>query len=243
MPTYNSSKTVCESIDSVLAQTYPNWELIITDDCSSDDTYALVSSYAKNDQRIKVFVNAINSGAGVSRNNSIENANGRYIAFLDSDDLWKNKKLELQISFIKDNNYQLVYSGYDKIDSNGNYISRIIPPAKVSYDRLLKSNVIGCLTALYDTHTLGKVYMPTIRKRQDMALWLKILKQTDYAYCIPESLALYREGHQSLSSNKVKILFTQWLFYRHYLKFDVFRSSYYFLNYIFYGLKKHGVKK
>lgn len=115
----------------------------------------------------------------------------------------------------------------------------IIPPSVTSYSELLKSNVIGCLTAVYDQEILGKMYMPLIRKRQDMALWLDILKKIEFAYCVPEVLAFYREGHNSLSSNKIKILSSQWEFYRGYLKFGIFRSAYYFSFYVFKALKKH----
>ncbi|WP_435945563.1 glycosyltransferase family 2 protein [Dryocola sp. BD586] len=243
MPTFNSAATIKESIQSVLEQTYPHWELLITDDCSTDDTLKIIQRFAASDSRIKFFQNKINSGAGVSRNNCIANALGRFIAFLDSDDMWQKDKLTRQVSFMLENKYYLTYTQYQKIDQYGNITGKIHPPQRVNYSELLKANVIGCLTAMYDTNRLGKVYMPTIRKRQDMALWLKILEEIDYAWCLQEELAFYREGHQSLSSNKIKILFSQWVFYKEYLKFNTIKAAWYFGFYIIRSIKKHGIKK
>lgn len=243
MPSFNSEKTITDSISSVLSQSYENWELLITDDMSTDGTKSIIEFFSAKDHRIKPFFNEKNLGAGCSRNNSITKSNGRYIAFLDSDDLWRNDKLEKQISFMKKNNYVLTYSEYKKINNDGDVFAHIVPPERVNYNELLKSNVIGCLTAIYDAEILGKVLMPSIRKRQDMALWLTILERIDFAYCISEPLAFYREGNASLSSNKMKILFTQWSFYRHYLKFSILKSAYYFSHYAIRAVKKHGVKK
>ncbi|MCT4706780.1 glycosyltransferase [Enterobacteriaceae bacterium H16N7] len=243
MPTFNSAKTVSESISSILNQTYTNWELLVTDDCSTDDTLEIIKNFAASDKRIKFFKNDINSGAGVSRNNSISQAEGRFIAFLDSDDMWQHTKLEEQVSFMLENEYYLTYTQYKKIDQSGSVTGYIQPPLRVNYSELLKANVIGCLTAMYDTKKLGKVFMPTIRKRQDMALWLKILEQVEYAWCIPKVLAYYREGHESLSSNKLKVMISQWQFYNNYLQFNNFKTAWYFSFYVIRSLKKHGVRK
>ncbi|MCX2869418.1 glycosyltransferase family 2 protein [Kluyvera cryocrescens] len=239
MPTFNSSSTVADSIKSVLEQSYSNWELLITDDCSTDDTLGIIQSFSDRDSRIKVFQNTENSGAGISRNNSISMAKGRFIAFLDSDDMWFKDKLFEQINFMLENDYALTYTNYIKVDENNNVKGEIHPPLDVTYQQLLKSNVIGCLTAIYDVDKIGKVYMPAIRKRQDMALWLKILQVIPKAHCLPKELAIYKEGHQSLSSNKVKILYSQWVFYRNYLNFGVLKSLWYFQFYIVKALKKH----
>jgi glycosyltransferase involved in cell wall biosynthesis len=239
MPSYNSSATIRASIESVQRQSYTNWELLITDDCSTDDTTDIVKELAQLDPRIKLFINERNQGAGVSRNNSIAVSKGRYIAFLDSDDLWVDSKLTKQIDFMQKNAVVLSYSRYQKIGNDYKLGKIIIPPEKVSYHELLKSNVIGCLTAVYDTSVFGKIYMPTIRKRQDMALWLKILERIDYARCVDGVLAYYREGHNSLSSNKMKILTSQWQFYRAYLGFNIIKSSYYFYFYMVRAILKH----
>lgn len=242
MPSYNSQETISESIISIIEQSYQEWELIITDDNSQDDTVKIIEQIAASEPRIKLYVLSENSGAGIARNNSIKHANGRFIAFLDSDDIWGKEKLSKQVNFMKDNDFSLTYTAYEKIDGKGLYRGAVIPPYKVNYKQLLKSNVIGCLTAMYDTRTLGKVYMPTLRKRQDMALWLLILSRIDYAYCLQEVLCKYREGHVSLSSNKLKVIFSQWDFYRKYLKFSLVKSSWYFSFYIVKALQKHRLK-
>lgn len=239
MPSYNSSENILSSVKSVLAQKYESWELLITDDCSTDDTLDIISDLSKNDERIKVFSLNKNSGAGAARNNSIEKAKGRFIAFLDSDDIWHEDKLLKQVEFMLGGHYALTYTAYSKINLEGQIKKEISPPPKVNYNELLKSNVIGCLTAMYDVSILGKIYMPLIRKRQDMALWLSILKKIDFAYCLNENLAFYREGHTSLSSNKFKILKSQWSFYHNYLEFNYPLSIYYFLNYIYRAMIKH----
>ncbi|MDT3641135.1 glycosyltransferase family 2 protein, partial [Cronobacter sakazakii] len=151
MPSFNSSATIEESISSVQRQTYKNWELLITDDCSTDDTVNIIKRYAANDPRIKFFTNETNLGAGVSRNNSIAESNGRYIAFLDSDDIWVEDKLQRQIRFMQDNNIAFCYANYQKISATGEKGKIIVAPSKVNYHELLKSNVIGCLTAIYDS--------------------------------------------------------------------------------------------
>lgn len=240
MPSFNSADTILASIQSVQRQSYTDWELLITDDCSTDETLAIIKSLAVDDHRIKLFINESNQGAGYSRNNSIAKSVGKYIAFLDSDDLWVDSKLSRQINFMEENEINFSFTQYQKI--NNDKLGKIItPPDKVSYHELLKSNVIGCLTAMYDASALGKLYMPTIRKRQDMALWLKILEQVDYAHCINEVLAYYREGHNSLSSNKAKILLSQWQFYRGYLGFNIVKSGYYFYFYAMRAVLKHKV--
>ncbi|WP_420299380.1 glycosyltransferase family 2 protein [Edwardsiella tarda] len=242
IPTFNSEKTIRDTIESVLRQSYKNFEVIIIDDSSSDRTVDICKWYSLQDKRIKFFINDDNYGAGFSRNAGISQANGRFIAFLDSDDIWHKDKLEKQISFMLINNYAFTYTGYQKITSSGELLSEIHPINRVNYSELLKSNVIGCLTAVYDTSVLGKMYMPTIRKRQDMALWLSILEKIDFAYCLSGVYAYYREGSNTLSSNKFKIIFSQWDFYRKYLKFGVIRSSYYFFHYLMKAFIKHKVK-
>lgn len=241
MPSYNSSATIRDSIESIQRQTYPHWELLITDDCSSDDTIDILKDIAASDPRITIFLNQKNCGAGVSRNNSIAKSSGKYIAFLDSDDLWLDSKLEKQVKFMCENRIFLSYTRYQKINTENVIGKIIVPPEKVNYSELLKSNVIGCLTAMYDAEKLGKVYMPVIRKRQDMALWLKILERVDNACCVNEVLAYYREGHNSLSSNKVTILAAQWDFYHNYLGFNILKSCYYFFFYIIRAFLKHKV--
>lgn len=233
MPAYNAEKYIAQSIASVVKQGYQNWELLITDDRSNDNTQQIVKQYSNQDSRIKLFVNEKNAGAGVARNNSIKQAKGRYIAFLDSDDLWMPEKLSKQISFMQSNKVPFSYTGYQKFTGDKKLLGKIIPPVETTYNELLNSNVIGCLTAIYDRQEIGKQYMPTIRKRQDMALWLHILKLTSKAVGIQESLAYYRVD-VGMSSNKIEILKWQWRLYREVEQLSVIKSLKHF---VIYGLK------
>jgi teichuronic acid biosynthesis glycosyltransferase TuaG len=236
MPSYNSSKTITQSINSILSQTYTNWELLITDDKSTDDSIDIISRYAAKDQRIKFFQNDENLGAGGSRNRSIKEAFGRYIAFLDSDDLWYSKKLEVQINFMLANNVSLSYTWYQKFSDEGDG-GVVKPQLVVSYQDLLYSNVIGCLTAIYDVEKLGKRYMPLIRKRQDMGLWLDILKDIDFAKAVPQILAKYRVD-SGMSQNKLSILKWQWAFYRNVVGLNLFQTIKCFGIYAYKGFIK-----
>lgn len=238
MPSYNAEKFIKESINSVLAQTYQNWELLITDDVSKDNTVSIVKQYAKNEPRIKLVEKTNNGGAGVARNDSILRARGRYIAFLDSDDLWMPEKLSKQISFMQHNKVPFSYTGYQKFTGDKKLLGEIIPPAETTYNELLNSNVIGCLTAIYDCQEIGKQFMPTIRKRQDMALWLHILKLTPKATGIQESLAYYRVD-VGMSSNKIEILKWQWRLYREVEQLSIIKSLKHFVIYALKGYLKY----
>lgn len=154
-PSYNSAAYIAEMIESILAQTYTNWELLITDDCSTDDSVKIIESYATKDSRIKLFRLASNSGAGIARNKSIEEARGRYIAFCDSDDLWKPQKLEKQVEFMQKNGYEFVYCKSDVIDTEGNVIAINNRVRRVSYFSTIIVNFIGTSSAIYDTRRIG----------------------------------------------------------------------------------------
>ncbi|BED87988.1 glycosyl transferase [Pseudoalteromonas sp. MM1] len=237
MPAYNAEDYISESIESVLTQSYKNWELLITDDRSTDTTQKIINEYAIKDHRIKLFINEQNGGAGVARNNSIKQAKGRFIAFLDADDLWLPEKLTKQISFMLKNNYAFTFTAYQKMEAE--HLKGVIsPPSTTTYKKLLSSNVIGCLTAVYDSGLLGKQYMPLIRKRQDMGLWLNILKQTPYAYSIPTVLALYR-ADSGMTQNKLKVLKSQWNLYREVQGLNILRSIKYFVVYALKGYLKY----
>ncbi len=237
-PTFNSEYFVKETIHSILNQTYSNWEMLITDDCSTDNTWNIINKYARKDSRIKVFRLQENSGAGAARNNSIKHASGRYIAFCDSDDQWTPDKLEKQIQFIQENNLALSYSSYRVIDEDGKEQGEVSAPQKVTYRTMLKNNYIGCLTAMYDTHKVGKVYMPEIRKRQDWALWLSILKKVPYALGIQENLAIYRDRSKSISSNKIDLIKYNWNIYRQVEGFSRIKATFYIVQFLFYYFKK-----
>ncbi|ENE5197856.1 glycosyltransferase family 2 protein [Vibrio parahaemolyticus] len=241
MPTYNSEKTVVESINSVLEQTYRNWELIIIDDKSTDDTWEIITKYSTLHSNIYTFQNGLNKGAGASRNTAIEKSKGRFIAFLDSDDLWMKEKLSEQIAFMLKNNYALTYTYYSRF-TNSKSFSVVSAPEFTTYKKLMYSNVIGCLTAVYDVHVLGKRYMPLIRKRQDMGLWLDILKDIPKAYCLPQVLAKYRMD-SGMTSNKLSVLSYQWRFYREVIGLSFPRSIFTFSIYAIKGTIKHRSKK
>lgn len=230
MPAYNCAKYIGASIESVIAQTYTNWELLITDDCSTDDTVEIIKRYAEQDKRIKLFIQERNGGAGLARNNSIEKAKGRYIAFLDSDDRWVANKLSKQISFMKEHEVVLSYSSYFKCDEESKCIGIVKCRKKVSYKDIVRNNYIGCLTIVYDSLSVGKMYMSDIRKRQDWSLSIAILKKCKVAYGLQEPLAIYRIRKNSISSNKIQLVKYNVLFYQ-----DVFGWSriYSFLFFLF----------
>lgn len=238
-PSYNSASFIAETIESILAQTYTNWELLITDDCSTDNTSTIVSNYMQKDSRIKFFQLTNNSGAGVARNNSIKEANGRFLAFCDSDDCWYPHKLEKQLTFMVNNGYEFTCTSYDCYNEAGNKkIGSIKCKKKITYWTLLKDNSIGCLTSIYDTFHIGKIYMPIIRKRQDWGLWLSIIKKTKTVYGLQDTLAKYRIRENSISSNKIEMLKYNYSLYKDVEGFGSVSSFFlltgYFLPYYFY---------
>lgn len=238
-PLYNSELYIKRTIESVKSQSYPFWEMLIVDDFSTDNGLQIVEEIGKHDNRIMVLKNSKNMGAALSRNKGIKAAQGEFIAFLDSDDQWHKEKLEKQISFMKKNEIGFTYTFYNHINEEGNEISVTNNlPLKVDYVSSMKSNKIGCLTAMYDVSVFGKVYMKDIRKRQDYTLWLQLLKKTKYAYCVPEILATYTVRKGSISSNKYSLIKYHWLIYRHIEKQSIFKSLYYLLYYIISRLSR-----
>ena len=239
-PMYNSEKFIDATIQSVQAQTYQGWEMIIIDDVSTDGSVEIVESFAVKDGRIKLIKLDSNKGPAVARNRGIKEASGRYIAFLDSDDLWHEEKLYKQLTFMKKNHHAFTYTGFEKINEAGEVIGVVIPyKEEVSYYDLLKSNHIGCLTAMIDLKKIGhKMYMPDIKKRQDQGLWLDVLKIIDNAYCLNEILAQYRIRKGSLSVNKIYNIKYQWKLYWEVEQLGFVRSMYYMFSYAWYGFIK-----
>lgn len=238
-PSYNSLKFIAKTINSVLDQTYQEWEMIIIDDCSSDASIDIIEKYIENDNRIKCIKLEKNVGPANSRNVGIQEAKGKYIAFLDSDDIWFPNKLEKQIEFMQKNDLSLTYSSYETIDENNLKINIRFVKEEISYEDMLKSNHIGNLTGIYDCEKIGKYYMDDVG-HEDYTLWLKIMKDVQVTQGIKESLASYRIVSNSISANKLKVLKWQWNIYRNIVKLNIFKSSYYFLWYVYYGLKKRG---
>ncbi len=227
-PTFNSALFIEDTYDSIRSQTYSNWEWIVVDDFSSDGTFEILKGLMHLDNRIKLLRNDNVMGAAVTRNRAIERASGRFIAFLDSDDLWCAIKLEKQIAFMLSHKIAFSYSAYKTINESAASSQKIIdPPEKIDYPSLLKENQIGCLTAIYDQHILGKCYMPLILKRQDYGLWLSILRQIPWAYKVPGVLAIYRIHSQSISKGKINLLKFNYRLFREIEKLSVIESLYY----------------
>ncbi len=237
-PTYNSEVFIPQTVNSIIKQTYSNWEMLITDDCSTDNTWEILQKLTRQDSRIKIFRLEKNSGPGVARNHSIKMASGRFIAFCDSDDLWKPNKLERQIAFMLQNNYVFSYSDFEIISEGGKLIGCMKVPNQLDYRTMLLNNYIGCLTAIYDSNYFGKVYMPIIKKRQDWGLWLTLLKKTDFAYGMDNELAVYRKREQSVSSSKLRVLKYNWHVYRELEQMSFLESMKYMVLYAFYYLRK-----
>ena len=240
MPSYNTAQYITETIQSVIDQTYHNWELIIVDDCSTDNTDIVVGKIK--DPRIRYIKNEKNSGAAVSRNRALREANGRWVAFLDSDDLWESDFLEKQIRFIKEKNATIVFASYKRIDENNNeFLRPFIVPDKVNYKSLLKTCSISCLTAMYDKEKTGEVFFNEALRslRDDLAFWLSILKRIDYAYGNKDVLASYRVFITSTSGNKKKMIKPQFNIYRNIEKLNFVTSVYYLVCWAINGIKKY----
>lgn len=208
MPCFNCENYIASSIESVLNQSYIDWELLICDDGSTDQTTKILERYEKLDKRITILSNKYNKGAAGARNSCMDRARGRFIAFLDADDLWLPNKLKEQIDFMIKYDYSFTYSYYENVDMSGKFISTCMAPNYVNKNRMKFSNFIGCLTAVYDSSIHGKVKQPEIKKRNDFALWLKILSNGKdiKAYCYPKVTSKYRVNNYGLSSNKASAL-------------------------------------
>ncbi len=239
MPSFKSEMFISESIESILSQSYQNWELIIVDDASPDQSNSIIEKFIKKDNRIKLIKLDQNRGPAVARNEAIKIARGRYIAFLDSDDIWSPEKLDKQLNFMKEKDLSFTYSAYNVINEGGEIVGDFIPEQKITYFDMLKTSSIGCLTAIYDTKKLGKMYMPNIFKKQDYGLWLEILKKIKITNGIVELLASYRLRYNSVSSNKIIGGFYQWKIYRDVENISFFKSIYYFLYYVKNGIRKY----
>ena len=237
-PLYNAEKYIERCILSVLNQTFIDWEMLIVNDCSTDNSLDVVKLYSQADSRIKLINMPKNSGVAAARNAGINAAKGRFIAFLDSDDIWLPSKLSNQVRFMLDNGYYFTYTSYQVMDDEDRIINTWHIKPKVDYRDLLKTCSIGCLTVMYDTSYFGKCYMP-LRRREDLGLWLDLLKEVDYAYGIDQVLAQYRISTNSMSTKKGLAAKHQWKLYREYEALGLFRSIYYFIHYSINGFMKY----
>ena len=242
-PCYNSEKYISDTIKSVIKQDYQNWEMIIVDDFSNDKSIQIIQKFLNEDNRIKLIQLSENKGAGYCRNYAINQSSGQYYAFLDSDDIWFKNKISKQINFMNKNNIAFSYCSYNFINENGDSLNKepFFSKSKVNYQDILKTNHIGCLTAIYDITKINnqKLYMSEIRARQDLSLWLNILKIIEFGYGLNEVLASYRIRKKSISSNKFKAIYYQWKLYRNIEKFSFSKSIYFLIFYLYFGTIKY----
>lgn len=205
MPSWNTAEYIGESIESVINQTYSNWELLIVDDCSTDNTDEIVAKYL-GDRRIKYFHNNTNSGAALTRNYALREAQGEWIAFLDSDDIWAPEKLDKQLEFMKKYNYYLSYTEYEKIDENDNPLNIYVSgPKVVNKRRMYNYDYIGQLTMIYSSKVFGLIQIKDIKKNNDYAIRLKLFKKANVeAHLLNENLAKYRVRKKSISHDKLR---------------------------------------
>ena len=236
-PIYNSEKYLDQMILSVKNQTFTNWELILIDDKSTDNTWKKIKKYESS--KIKIIKNKKNFGAGISRNIGTKLSRGRYITFLDSDDYWDKNFLKKTLNFIKKNNYDFVFTSYYWTDEKGSNMGIFNVPKRINYKEILKSNPISCLTRMYDTKKLGKVFSPSLKIRQDYIFCLNILKKIDFAYGLDYPLAFRRLRPKSLSYNKFISAKYQFFVYYNYEKFNIVKSFYYLFRWFIAGIMKH----
>ena len=239
LPTYNSETFISETISSVINQTYQNWELIIIDDCSTDSSMSVIDSFSENEKRIKFFKNKINKGAAISRNIGLENSFGRFISFIDSDDVWELNKLEIQIKFMIVNNCPISFTEYNLIDEKGISLNKTIKVVKeIDYYGYLKNTIIGMSTSMIDLNKTENFEFKNIRTRQDTYLWITLLKRGLIAHGLNMTLVNYRVRKDSISANKYKAAKQVWKLYYNLEKLGLIKSTYYFVYYISNAIKK-----
>lgn len=239
MAAYNAEKTIEQAINSVLSQTYTNFELLVVNDCSTDRTAELVKSIAAKDSRVRLISNVKNSGVSYTRKHGLEEAKGDWIAILDSDDAWEPEKLEKQIVLQRRTNADLLFTGSAFMDSEGHPIDWCLhAPKEVTYRQLLKQNVLSNSSALVRKELYAKYYAIGDGMHEDFAIWLSILKEGKKAYGVDEPLLIYRIAKSSKSGNKVKAARMNWNTYR-YVGLNLMEAIYYECWYIFNGIRKY----
>ena len=227
IPLYNAEKYISKTIESIINQEYNHLEILIVNDCSKDKGPEIIKKYQNHDERIKLINLKKNSGAAVARNVGIEISKGDFIAFIDSDDIWEKAKLREQISFMIENDYNFSYTDYILIDEKGKELRTIKTPKLLTYNKELLYNHIGTSTVICNQKILGKIYMPNLRKRQDYAMWLKILKYYSNGYGLNKILTRYTIRKNSLSSNKLSLIKYNWEVFRKSEEFGIIKSSFY----------------
>ena len=241
IPVYNASLFLNDTIKTIQDQTYDNWEAIFVNDCSKDDSVSIIKKAQKADKRIVLLENKKNSGAAITRNNGIKYATGRYICFLDADDLWDKNKLKKQLKFMNERKSAFSFTGYEFADSDGiPNGKKVFVPSKINYRQALKNTTIWTSTVMLDMSMLKKenIYMPNVRRGQDTATWWKILKVIEKADGYNEILSYYRRTSESLSANKIKALKRTWNLYRNVEHLSLIRSLYNFTWYCFNAVRR-----
>lgn len=231
IPVYNSSKFISQTIKTVLDQTYANWELIFVNDCSSDNSVEIINEYVVKDSRIILINQEKNGGPSLARNKGIDYANGKYLCFLDADDLWDKDKLELQVKFMKEKDCAFSYTSYEFADENAiPNGKKVIAKDEITYRQIMKNNIISTITVMFDLSKIDKeiIKMPNLKYVEDTATWFKILRNDYIAYGIPNIFAYYRRTKGTNSSNKFRTLKRVWNLYREEEKLDIFQTCYYF---------------
>ena len=238
-PAFNSLVTIHETINSVRGQTFQDWELLIVDDASEDATWEVINEARCLDDRIRVFRQPMNMGAAAARNLGLHKARGRFIAFLDADDLWLPEKLERQLAFMRQKEAAFSFTSYRMMTEAGALLgSPVEIPLSIDYRGLLKNTVIGCLTVMLDKDRTGPLKMEDLRSGQDYTLWFRLLREGMVAYGLDEDLARYRLVQGSLSRNKIKAARRMWKLYRTYERLSVPYSAWCFTNYAWHAMKK-----
>lgn len=246
MPCYNSEMYIAKTLKSLQEQTYTDWEVLITDDCSTDKTVQIIKSFQENDSRIRLYELNKNSGAAVARNNSLAYVRGQYVAFLDADDIWYPNKIEMQLDFMKSRHAGFTCASYDVINEDGAYLGRTVHMMDhCDYVGFLTHNLLQTVGIMVDLNVVSKelLVMPLLKRRQDAATWLQILKSGVTCYGIYDSLCAYRRVSNSLSSNKFKAASGVWYLYRKVEKLPLYFSLYCFSRYAFLAVWKRIYKK
>lgn len=239
MPAYNAARVIDDTIHSVLGQTYKNWELIVVDDRSTDNTLEIVRQFSS--EKIKIIELKKNSGAAKARNRGVLAAKGRFVCFLDADDLWCPDKLARQLNFMNETGAAFGFAGYVFADAKGKPNGKVVRvPKTITYNQALKNTTIWTSTVIFDMTKIKKqdLKMPDVKRGQDMATWWKVLKKIDFAYGLDEVVAIYRRSGNTLSSNKIKALKRTWHLYRRVEHFNLMRSAFCFSVYVYNAVRR-----
>lgn len=239
IPCHNNEETIARTIDSVVRQSYREIEILVVDDCSTDNTVRIVRQLASLDERIKLFIMDYNQGAGAARNRALEVATGRYVAFLDSDDLWNKNKLKLQVNFMKKNNSAICHTSYTVVDEADQDIpGKVVVNSVVNLGLFLKTTEIGMSTAVVDRRIVGDFRLELARTRQDAMLWINLLSRGFLAHGLNENLVKYRKRKGQISGNKLVMLYRTFCVYIRISKLPIYRRVYYYGCYVLNAVRK-----